>query len=112
MERLSGILQATVNLGLVSLFLIYGPLTLSSPLEGFAEIYPPLCLLFAVAICTHGGFYSGRWLLLGGIYFPLAILIAIMPPTWGPLLFCVTTTIIAVLADRELRQDAQAATKT
>ena len=106
-ERLSGILQATVNLGLICLFAIHGPLSPSDPIIDFARVYPPLCLLLGGALCAHGGFYSGRWLVVGGVYFPLAVLMSVMPPGWRPLVFCLVSTVVALLAARELRRDAQ-----
>ena len=104
-ERQSGIIQLTCNLSFVCLLLIHGPLTLEQPITDFLSVYPPFCLVLAVAVSAHGGFHAGRWILIGFLYLPLSLVIAWLP-TWGPLIFAVFGTAILGLATRELRYHA------
>ncbi len=101
-ERQSGIVQLAVNFSLVTLFLIHGPLTLSQSCDQFLGIYPPLTLIVAVACMAHG-IAVGRLILPATLFFPLAVLIAYVPPIWGPLLLGCTGAIIVSWIGYQLR---------
>ncbi len=108
-ERYSGIITLVSNLSFLTLFLIHGPLTPSSSVSNFLGVYPPFCVVVAVALCAHAGFHAGKWMLLGGLFLPLGILISQCPdwglPALGPLLFTGLGTPIAIAVDASLRND-------
>ena len=59
-------------------------------------------MVVAVALCAHAGFHAGKWILLGGLFLPLGILISQFPD-WGPLMFTGLGTPIAIALDASLR---------
>lgn len=101
-ERQSGMISLAVNASFICLFLLHGPLALDRPISDFLDVYPPFCLVVAVAICAHAGIHAGRWLIYGSMFFPLA-LILVWVPFWSPLLFGGVGALAAGLIDRDLR---------
>jgi serine/threonine protein kinase len=108
-ERYSGIIMLVLNLSFLTLFLIHGPLTPTRSVSNFLGVYPPFCVVVAVALCAHAGFHAGKWMLLGGLFLPLGILISQCPywglPELGPLLFTALGTPIAIAVGASLRND-------
>ena len=102
MERQSGWILAGVNLALVFLFLIHGPLTANASTSNFLAVYPPLALIVGVAMFAHAGIHSGRWLLVGALFFPLSILVSWLP-IYAPLLFCAAGVAASVVVHRDVR---------
>jgi serine/threonine protein kinase len=102
MERQSGWILAGVNLAIVFLFLIHGPRSLDAPITDFLGIYPPLSLIVGVATFAHAGLHSGRWLLLGGMFFPLALLMN-WAPAVSPLIFCAAGSAASLVVHHEVR---------
>ncbi len=102
MERQSGWILAGVNLALVFLFLIHGPLTVNASTSKFLAVYPPLSLIVGVAMFAHAGIHSGRWLLVGSLFFPLAIVVSWLP-IYAPLLFCAAGVAASVVVHRDVR---------
>lgn len=99
-ERQSAIILWAVNLSFLTLLWIYGP-GWTAPIELAWKVYPSLALINGVAIICHGAIYSGKLLLLGLIYFPLAGLLAAFP-FWSPLTFGVATAIVLWIAERDM----------
>jgi hypothetical protein len=103
MERQSGIIQLAVHVSFVCLCLINRPFTSMQPNQQFLEIYPPYTLIVAVAFVAHGNFF-GRMLLPAVLFFPLSILIAYLPPLYGPLLFGSVGSVIVAWSAAKLRR--------
>lgn len=102
LERQSGMLTLAVYVAFVCLFLIHGPTSAGDSVRQFLDVYPPLCLVTAIAICAHSGFHAGRWILFGSLFFPLALLINWFP-FWGPLSYAVVSAITAAVIHRDLK---------
>ena len=100
--------QTAVNLATICILIIYAPLDLSAPATEFLDIYPPMSLVMGVAFCAHGT-YSGRWIILGAVYFPLALLLAALP-FWSPLIMGVVGAITIAIADWDIRRSIQQST--
>ena len=103
-ERQSGLIQLSVSLAFVALFLIHGPLTTSTPVDDFLNVYPPLMIVIGVATFAHAGIHSGRWLLSGTICFPAAVLMVSFRE-FSPLILAAISTVILVQADSQLRRN-------
>lgn len=110
MERQSGLTQLGVNLSLLCLFFMHGPLHVSEPVDNFLAIYPPYTLLFAVALVVHGSIFEGRLLLASAFFFPLAFL-NLAFQDWSPIVFCVFGTFVLVAVDILLRRITQKTTE-
>lgn len=98
-----------VNVAFAGLFFIHGPTWFDQEIQDFLNVYPPLCLLAGVAICTHAVTHLGRWMMYAAIFFPLSLFVARFP-YWGPLIFGATGLLVALVIDRNLR-DAGTLTK-
>ena len=85
-ERQSGVVTLGVNFAAVALFLIYGPWTIETPLTAILEMYPPVALVAGVNAFAHGAMGSSRTLLIGAMFFPLALVFAVTP-LLSPLIF-------------------------
>lgn len=99
-ERQSVIIMLAVNLSFLTLLWIYGP-GWTAPIELAWKTYPPLAIVYGVSIICHGAIYSGKLLLLGLIYFPLAGLLA-ANPYWSPLVFGAATAIVLWIAECDM----------
>ncbi len=102
MERQSGWILAGVSLASLFLFFIHGPLRMDASVSDFLGVYPPLSLLVGVAMFAHVGIHSGRWLLFGGLFFPLAVIMSWLP-SFAPLIFSAAGVAAALAVHRHLR---------
>lgn len=103
MERQSGIIQLAVHVSFVFLFLTNRPFGPADPSQAFLKVYPPFTLIVAIAFVAHAN-YFGRILLPATLFFPLSILIAYLPPIYGPLLLGSVGSVIMVWTAIKLRQ--------
>lgn len=99
-ERQSAIVQTATHVALLCLFLIHGPLSVDHDAAQFLAIYPPYCLVIGVALIAHVGF-SGQTIMLGSLFFPLAIFISHFP-LLGPLSFAIVGALVCVFAFQAL----------
>jgi serine/threonine protein kinase len=106
MERQSGIIQLAVNLSLLFLFLIYGPISLAELPEPsshpFLKVYPPFSLIVAVACMAHGQ-YFGQMLMPAISFFALALVISYIPLS-GPLLFAAASAAVLIWSAKILHR--------
>ncbi|MFT5302805.1 MAG: serine/threonine protein kinase [Mariniblastus sp.] len=102
-ERQSGLILLAVHVSFVCLFVINVNFTSGNQYLEFLEIYPPFTLIVAVAFVAHGHVF-GRWLLPAVLFFPLSILIAYLPPLWGPLLLGFVGSAILAWSASKVRQ--------
>jgi serine/threonine protein kinase len=101
-ERQSGVTQLSIQIAFVFLLLIYGPIRVDGRVAQFLDAYPPLFLITAVGLMAHG-IFSGRWIVVGMMFFPLAIVARQLPQS-GPLLLAVLGSLSMIYADRQFKR--------
>jgi serine/threonine protein kinase len=102
-ERQAGVINFSVNVALIILILLKGPLSRSESITNFWEFYPSAALIVGVAAFTYGSFSTGRFFMIGLIWFALAVGCEAFP-FWSPLLFALIGAVTIVGAYREIRQ--------
>ncbi|MEE3369618.1 MAG: serine/threonine-protein kinase [Planctomycetota bacterium] len=91
-ERQSGMITLGVNIASLFMLLIYGPWTVETPLTHIHQMYPPLALIAGVVAFAHGALGSSRSLLIGAVFFPLAVLFSVVPHL-SPLIYAIVSTL-------------------
>ena len=99
-ERQSALVLMAVSVAFVTLLWMHLP-RWHEPIEKFHGLYPPFALIMGMATMSHAATYSGKWMILGFVFCPLAIALWSFSD-WSPLLFAVVGSTVLVIADRDI----------
>ncbi|MEK6237170.1 MAG: protein kinase [Planctomycetales bacterium] len=102
-ERGAGTINCGVNIALVLLIVLRGPLTWDEPITRFWDVYPAAALIVGTTFFAYAAVSSGRFLLFGIMWFLLAATCDLFP-YWSPLQFAAAGAITAVAGIWEVKQ--------